>query len=55
MSSSRSLGLRSTRLLIDQTQSPHFRGYSTFKTETTFGKADLRDQVSSQPESGVVA
>lgn len=34
------------RLLIDQTQSPHFRGYSTFKTETTFGKSDLRDQVS---------
>lgn len=34
------------RLLIDQSNSPHFRGYSTFKTETTFGKSDLRDQVS---------
>ena len=34
-----------SRLLIDQSNSPHFRGYSTFKTETTFGKSDLRDQV----------
>lgn len=38
-------GLSTCRLLIDQANSPHFRGYSSFNTETTFGKKDHRDQV----------